>query len=124
MKVGVVFVVVDEVGGRVGNGLVEELVGGGVYGEGFGMGFEGEDFVGDDLGEGILGGGEEEDVDVDESDGGFLFGEVFDVDDFIGGLVCGNGINNGNDELRDVYVDGVLEEKRMMFLFVNEVYVS
>lgn len=124
LEVGVALAVVDEVGGRVGNGPVEEPVGGGAHGEGLGTGLEGEDLAGDDPGKGTPGSGEEEDVDADESDGGLLSGEVLDVDDSIGGLACGNGTNNGNDELRDAHADGAPEEKRTTSPFVNEVHAS
>ncbi len=50
LQVGVAGAEVDEVGRRVGDGPVEEPVGCGGHGEGFGADFEGEDLARDDPG--------------------------------------------------------------------------
>ena len=51
LQVGVAGALVDHVGGGVGDGPVEEPVGGGGHGEGLGADLEGEDLAGDDPGD-------------------------------------------------------------------------
>ena len=110
LQVGVARAVVDQVRGGVGDGPVEQPVGGGGHGEGLGADLEGEDLAGDDPGAGAPGRGEEEDVDADEGDGGLLGGLVVDDDDAVGVLAGGGGAEDGNEELRDAHADGAPEE--------------
>ena len=72
LQVGVSWAPVDEIGGAVGDGPVEEPVGGCGHGEGLGSDLEREDLPRDDPSDGAPGGSEEEDVDADERDRGFL----------------------------------------------------
>ena len=51
LQVGVARALVDHVGGGVGDGPVEEPVGGGGHGEGLGADLEGEDLAGNDPGD-------------------------------------------------------------------------
>lgn len=55
LEVGLAGTVVDEVGGRVGDGPVEEPVGGGGHTEGLGTGLEREDLASDDPSQGTPG---------------------------------------------------------------------
>jgi hypothetical protein len=110
LQVGVARAVVDQIRGGVGDGPVEQPVGGGGHGEGLGADLEGEDFASHDPGAGAPGGGEEEDVEADEGDGGLLGGFVVDDDDAVGVLAGGGGADNGDDELRDAHAHGTPEE--------------
>ena len=58
LQVGVAGALVDHVGGGVGDGPVEEPVGGGGHGEGLGADLEGEDLAGDNPGDWTPGGGD------------------------------------------------------------------
>jgi hypothetical protein len=58
LQVGVAGTLVDHVGGGVGDGPVEEPVGGGGHGEGLGADLEGEDLAGDDPGDWTPGAGD------------------------------------------------------------------
>ena len=110
LEIGISWTPIDEVGGGVCDGPIEEPVRGGGHGEGLGADFEGEDLAGDDPGDWTPGGGEEEDVDADECDGGFLGGVV--VYDDVAGSVLTSGCcaEDGDDELRDAHADCSPEE--------------
>lgn len=101
LEVGVARAGVDHVGGGVGDSPVQEPVGGGGDGETLGTGLEGEEFTGDDPGDGAPGGGEEEDVDADEGDEG-LVGD---------GVAGEGGADTGDDELADGHADGSEHEQ-------------
>lgn len=58
LQIGVARALVDHVRGGVGDGPVEEPVGGGGHGERLGADLEGEDLTGDDPGDGTPGGGD------------------------------------------------------------------
>jgi hypothetical protein len=101
LEVGVAGAGVDHVGGGVGDGPVQEPVGGGGDGETLGTGLEGEEFTGDDPGDGAPGAGEEEDVDADEGDQGL-----------VGDCVAGEGgADTGDDQLADGHADGTEHEQ-------------
>lgn len=113
---------VDEVGGGVGDGEVEEPVGGRGNGETLCADFEREDLAGDDPGDGAPGGGEEEDVDADEGDGGAL-GVVVERErlscDWI--LTAVDGTKRCDDELTDTHSYCSGEEEWSAAKFINGV---
>lgn len=119
LEVGEALAVVDQIGGGVGNGPVEEPVGGGGHAERLGASGKGEDFAGDDPCERAPGAGEEEDEDADKGHGGLLPGHVLDEDVAVFTLACGQGAADGDDELRDTHADGAGEEERATAPFVN-----
>jgi len=92
---------VDHVRGGVGDGPVEQPVGGGGHGEGFGAGLEREELARDDPGDGAPGAGEEEDVHAHEGD-----------EDLVGDERAGRGADDGDDELAHAHADGAEEEER------------
>jgi hypothetical protein len=91
---------VDQVRGGVTDGEVPEPVGGNGEGHGLGTDVEREDFTGDDPCNGTPGGGEEGDVDADESDQNLLPGQVLgrnrDTDD--GDQVLANAHAEGTNQ--------------------------
>lgn len=119
LEVGEALAVVDQIGGGIGNGPVEEPVGGGGHAEGLGTRGEGEDFAGDDPGERTPSAGEEEDEDADKGHGGLLAGNVLDEDVAVLVLAGGQGAADGDDELRDTHADGAGEEQRATAPSVN-----
>lgn len=101
LEVGVAGAGVDHVGGGVGDGPVQEPVGGGGDGETLGTGLEGEEFTGDDPGDGAPRAGKEEDVDADKGDQGL-----------VGMRVAGEGgADTGDDQLADSHADGAEHEQ-------------
>lgn len=119
LEIGEALAVVDQIGGGVGNGPVEEPVGSGGHAERLGTRGEGEDFAGDDPGERTPSAGEEEDEDADKGHGGLLAGNVLDEDVAVLVLAGGQGAADGDDELRDTHADGAGEEQRATAPSVN-----
>lgn len=72
LHVGIAGAAIHHVRGGVGNGPVEQPVGGGRDGETLGAGLEREQFAGHDPGNGAPGAGEEEDVDAHKCDQDFV----------------------------------------------------
>lgn len=119
LEVGEALAVVDQIGGGVGDGPVEQPVGGGGHAEGLGASGQGEDFAGDDPCQRAPGAGEEEDEDADKGHGGLLAGDVLDVDVAVFALAGGQGAADGDDELGDTHADGAHEEERATAPSVN-----
>lgn len=93
---------VNDIRGSIADTKVPEPVGGGGKRHGLGTNGEREDFRGDDPGDGTPGGGEEGDVDADESD-----------EDLLAGLVAdGNrDTDDGNEVLADQHAGRSDEEE-------------
>jgi len=76
LEVGAAGASLDEVGGGEGEGPIPEPVRGSGEGHTLGTDVEGENFTGDDPGDGTPGGGEEGNVDAGECDQDLLSGHV------------------------------------------------
>lgn len=110
LEVGVAWARVDHVRGRVGDGEVEEPVGGSGDGESLGANLQGEDLTGDDPGARTPGAGEEEDVDADE-----------DNEDLVCNERVGGGTDDGDEELAESHANGTHQKERATTPLLNEV---
>lgn len=119
LEIGEAFAVVDQVGGGISDGPVEQPVGGGTHAERFGARGEREDFAGDDPCERTPSAGEEEDEDADKGHGGLLPGNVLDIDVAVFVLARGKGAADGDDELGDAHAYGAGEEHRATTPSIN-----
>lgn len=120
LEVGIALTKVDEVGSRVGNGPVEQPVGGGGDTERLGTSLERENLTSDNPGQGSPGGGKEEDVDADKGDGRLGCRFVVAVDlasDWV--LDTGNGTGNSYNELGDSHTDGTEQQQWATSPFVS-----
>lgn len=84
---------------KLTNSPVKEPVGSSGHTERLGTGLEREDLASDDPSQGTPCRGEEEDIDTDERDSGFLPSQALDEDGSVGVLACGEGTTHGDDEL-------------------------
>ena len=100
----------DEVGGRVGDGEVEQPVGGGGHRERLGAHLEREELAGDDPGDRTPGTGEEEDVEAHEGD-----------EDLVRGDGAGRDADDGDDVLADAHADGAEQEQRTSSPLLDQV---
>ncbi len=102
-QVRVAWTRVHHVGSSVGDGPVEQPVGGRGHGEGLGAGLEREKLSSDDPSNWAPRAGEEEDVDADESDQNLVRNKC---------TLAGGGTDYGDDKLGDAHADSTEEEKR------------
>jgi len=93
---------VNQVGGSVTDGKVPEPVGGDGEGHGSGTDVERVDFTSDDPSDGTPRGGEEGDVDANESDQNLLSGRIRGRD---------HNTNDGDQELANGHADGTDQER-------------
>lgn len=110
LEVGVSRSAVHHVRSSVGNSPVEQPVGGGGDGETLGASLEGEQFTGDDPGDGAPGASEEEDVDAHEGD-----------EDLVRDVGVDGCADDGDDELRDAHSDSTEHEQRTTTPFLDHV---
>lgn len=120
LKVGIALAEINEVGSRVGNGPVEQPVGGGGDTKRLGTGLERENLTSDNPGKGTPSRSKEEDVNADKGDGGL--GGRFVVAGNLAGdwvLVTRNGTGNSHDELGDGHTDGTEKQQWATSPFVS-----
>lgn len=111
LEVGIAGAKVDEVGGRVGDGPVEQPVGGGRQGKAAGTVLEREDFAGDDPAQRAPSRSKEEDVDAHKGNAGLLGIHVMHenvTESILGG---GGGAEHGNNQLADAHTDGAAQQQ-------------
>lgn len=101
LQVGIARAAVDHVRSRVGDGPVEQPVGGGGDGETLGTGLEREQLPSHNPSHRSPGAGEEEDVDADEGD-----------QDFVGHVGRGGSANDGDDKLADAHAKSSKHQQR------------
>lgn len=119
LQVGKALAVVDQVRRGVGNGPVEQPVGGRGHAERLGPRVEREDLARDDPRQGPPGAGEEEDEDAHKCHGGLLPDEILDEDVAVVVLARGQRAAERDDELRDAHADGAKQEQRAAAPSVN-----
>lgn len=110
LEVGISRSAVHHVRSSVGNSPVEQPVGGGGDGETLGASLEGEQFTGDDPGNGAPGTGEEEDVDAHEGN-----------EDLVRDIGVDGCANDCDNELRDAHSDSTEHEQRTATPFLDHV---
>jgi len=126
LEIGVALAGTDKVGGGIGDGPVEQPVGGGGHGQALGADLEWEDLAGDDPGDGTPGAGKEEDVEADKGDESL--GRRVEL--VGGGLTSVGGQDTGVDEgdtdsrdneLADTHANSTPEEEWAATSLLNKV---
>ena len=110
LQVGIARTAVDHVRSSVGDGPVEQPVGGGCDGETLGTGLQWEQLTSHNPSHRSPGAGEEEDVDADEGD-----------QDLVGHVGRGCSANDGDDKLADTHANSSKHQQRTTTPLLNHV---